>query len=318
MDRPDAHPRPAARGCAGRFSYQAYGLGIHSAIPLPELVFRDVRADVLITMGEVRPLCVSGAVTGRVFRAHGSEVYFSWPGVADALVRDGREITVQPHPSVPPRELSLYLLGAALAMVLQQRGRLVLHASAVATPRGAVLFTGETGWGKSTLAAAMHRAGHPLLADDVAALHVGDDRITLAPAFPALKLWPDSLAALEEPIETLPRIHGKADKRARVLDGAFPEQPLPLSRVYVLDPPGDSDAEPDRAGEITPLRGQDAFVELVRHTYCVWQLPAAGQALHFRQCAELVARVPIRRLRRAPGFRLPELVRLVEEDLGRA
>lgn len=45
---------------------------------------------------------------------------------------------------------------------------LLLHASAVASPRGAILFAGASGAGKSTMAALLHRhTGWPVIADDV-------------------------------------------------------------------------------------------------------------------------------------------------------
>jgi serine kinase of HPr protein (carbohydrate metabolism regulator) len=55
-------------------------------------------------------------------------------------------------------------------VLLQQRGRLVLHASAVTVDLGVVAFMGGPGWGKSTMAAAMYARGHSIVADDVTAV----------------------------------------------------------------------------------------------------------------------------------------------------
>ena len=60
------------------------------------------------------------------------------------------------------------MLGTALGVLLHQRGLFALHASGVATPSGAWLFTGHSGAGKSTLVAWLHRRfGWPILSDDV-------------------------------------------------------------------------------------------------------------------------------------------------------
>jgi hypothetical protein len=96
---------------------------------------------------------------------------------------------VEPLPHVDEHVLRLYLLGPALGVLLQQRGLLVLHASAVAIGERVVAFVGESGWGKSTTAAALERRGHTVVADDVCALHLrGSEDPLVFPAIPRLKL----------------------------------------------------------------------------------------------------------------------------------
>ena len=67
---------------------------------------------------------------------------------------------------------------------------------------------------------------------------------------------------------------------------------------------------------IEPLGGQEAFVELVRHSYAVRLLQATGAApTHIQQCAAVVRAVPIRRLNvRRSLEELPDLAALVEKD----
>src|SRR2546421_132869 len=72
-------------------------------------------------------------------------------GVGAFLVRGGREIVVDPAPGVEARVLRLSILGPAFGLLLHQRGRFVLHASAVASGGGVLAFAGGSGWGKSTL-----------------------------------------------------------------------------------------------------------------------------------------------------------------------
>ena len=51
-------------------------------------------------------------------------------------------------------DVRVFLLGSCIGALLHQRGILVLHAGAIHTDKGAVLFTGPWGIGKSTLLAA--------------------------------------------------------------------------------------------------------------------------------------------------------------------
>ena len=69
-------------------------------------------------------------------------------------------------------------------MLLQQRGYLVLHASAVAAGGTAVAFLGHAGWGKSTTAAALYAQGYGLVTDDVLAVEMSSGRLMVPPGEP--------------------------------------------------------------------------------------------------------------------------------------
>ena len=132
------------------------------------------------------------------------------------LVRGGKEIIVDAISGVEESLIRLPLLGMVLAAVLQQRGLLVLHASAVAFNGDAVAFLGGSGWGKSTLAATLYARGHPLVADDLVAVDVGGrENPIVLPGFPQLKLLPEAAAAsLGDDAELLPRLASGFDKRS--------------------------------------------------------------------------------------------------------
>jgi hypothetical protein len=294
------------------YSYTAYGLGLHSVLALPELVAADAAPDVVIRLGEVERTPEEAEKPGACFRATAGEVGLFWEGVGVFLVREGAEIVVDPAPGVEERVLRLFILGPSLGVLLHQRGFLILHASAVVVNGAAVAFVGGSGWGKSTTAAALHKRGHGIVADDVVAVFVDDEVDPIVfPGFPQLKLWPEAAESLGEVPEMMPRLHPLGEKRARRDARGFPQASLPLTCIYVL-------AEGE-AQEIEDLHSQEAFVEIVRHSYVVRLLEATGaRTLHFNQCAMLVRRVPIRRLKTHRSLAaLPDLAKLVEEDVAR-
>ena len=293
------------------FSYVAYTLGIHSALPLPELVAREEAADVVVRFGRVdRPLPKVKA--GEVcFRTTAEEVTLFWEDVGAFSVRGGREIIVDPLPGVEERVLRLCILGPAFGVLLRQRGRLVLHASAVDVAGGAVAFLGKTGWGKSTMAAALHARGCYVVADDVTAVSADEDSTVVFPAFPQLKLWPDAAVAVGDVPDMLPRLSSNLEKRARRTILGFSPGPLPLRCVYVL-----AFGETQRIETLGP---QEALVELVRHSYGAGLLQTVGASSHFLQCASIVNNVTIRRLSRPESLSaLSDLAQLVEEDLAQS
>jgi hypothetical protein len=295
------------------FSYVAYGLGIQSALHLPELVPGMTAADVVVRMGRVDRVPSVEDGTGAGFWATTEEACHFQEDVGAFLVRGGREIIIDAAPGVEERVLRMSLLGPALGLLLHQKGRVVLHASAVEVADSAVAFMGARGWGKSALAAALYARGYRIVADDVTAIEVSAGCPTVFPGFPQLKLWPEVVASLGEDPEALPRLHPLFEKRARYVSSGFSHRALPLRCIYVL-------AE-GPAMEIEPIPPQERVIQLLRHWYGArfgdGLLQAEGAApSHFLQCARFASTVTIRRLKRPRSLPpLLDLARMVENDL---
>ncbi len=83
-------------------------------------------------------------------------------------------VTALPQPGAPATSIEHRLVSVIIPLLLAEQGDLVIHASAVDTDAGAVLFAGPSGRGKSTTVAALARAGLPTLAEDGLVVEVGD------------------------------------------------------------------------------------------------------------------------------------------------
>ncbi len=289
------------------FTYVAYGLGIHSALELPELVPGPAPPDVVVRLGRVPDVPSPPPAGGHLLSVTDGEARLAWPEVGTILLRRGEEITVDPRPGVPPELLRLYLLGPALGVLLHQRGLVVLHASAATVAGGAVAFLGHSGDGKSTTTAALHARGGAVVADDVLAVDLDAPAgPTVVPGFPQLKLWPDAVSALGENPEALPRLYANEEKRAKV-PSIRAMAPQALRRLYVL-----ANGEP--LG-LEPLGGHTAVFELLQHAYIAPALEQLGTSSFLARCARLAATVPVRRLRRPRDLGgLAALAALVEAD----
>jgi hypothetical protein len=289
--------------------YQAYGLTIRSQLLLPELIpaAPGATADVTIRLGTVPRPPELDRSTERCLWATEDEACLFWADAGTILVRRGAELIVEPLPQVDARVLRIYLLGPALGVLLHQRGLLVLHASVVGIGGSAIAFVGESGWGKSTTAAALHRRGHTIVADDVSALDLADRPLAF-PAIPRLKLDAEPATALGYPAAALSRFDDDDLRLAYRVDEQFSHEPRPLGRVYVLAEGAELAVE--------RCRPQEAFVELLRHSYALRVVGDPGaSAAHFRLCARLTAAVPLYRLRRPRSLSaLPDVVRLVESE----
>lgn len=297
------------------FSYTAYGLGIQSNIQLPALMPGAATRDVVIRIGSVdRTESEVANKEDYVLRADANEVCFYWNKVGACLVRGGCEIIVDPDSAVdqPDQQiLPCLILVIPLAMLLHQRGLLILHASAVAVNGGVVAFLGKSGQGKSTTAAALHQLGYPFVTDDVLAITFdGAGKATVFPSFPQLRLLPESAASLGDNPETLPLLYPNSEKRARSVSDSFQQTRLPLKRIYVL-----SDGS---YRSVEPLKPQSAFLEVMAQSYPGQNLLKAtgtGTA-KFQRGVQLVNCVSICRLTRLRSLSaLSNLAKFVEEDI---
>ncbi|NTU85424.1 MAG: hypothetical protein HGA45_39735, partial [Chloroflexales bacterium] len=169
---------------------RVYNLSVMSNLLLPLAAESHGAPDVAVRRGQVgRPAHLELA-DGSLFGITDSGAYVAWDGVGACLVRDGQEIVVDQEPGGDPSLLPLLILGPALTILLQQRGHMVLHGSVVEFGGGAVAFLGDSGAGKSSLAAALGALGRQVVADDltVVKLEHGEPYALSGP--PQLRLLP--------------------------------------------------------------------------------------------------------------------------------
>ena len=89
------------------------------------------------------------------------------PRTADFEIVSGRLIRLRPVRGVNQKDIEIYLFGPVWAILCHQREMLPLHASAVLTKTGIAAFLGNSGVGKSFLAASMSNLSYKLVADDI-------------------------------------------------------------------------------------------------------------------------------------------------------
>jgi hypothetical protein len=297
------------------YRYTAYGLAISSELPFPELIESPASAsgeiDVAIRFGAQQRRPGPQDVSGSCYHKSPIETLIHWQDAGLCAIRQGREIVFEPLDAADERAIRLYILGTALAVLLQQRGLLVLHASAVVFNSFAVAFSGDCGMGKSTTAAALQIRGHDLLADDVIALETApEDDVHVLAAFPQIKLCADAAKALYGDTASMPLVHPAEDKRARrIADGFSSASRVPLGRVYLL-----RDAPCRR---IVRLSAREACAELIRFSFVGRIVREIGVAAdHLEQCARIARDVPVCRLERPRDLAvLDALEQLVAADI---
>ncbi len=197
----------------------------------------------------------------------GSDYLVRFPQYADFLVSvDRPAIRAHRRRDIPLRHVRHLLLDQVLPMVLSRQGNLVLHASAISTPHGAVAFAGRSGMGKSTLTASLVHRGFPQLSDDFLLLRESLSGLIAVPSYPGMRLWADSAAEMfgSGAGGAATRVGGK--RRCGVGPRAVPfaSGVEPLARVYLLGLPGEGEGDSVR---VTRVGSGEAFGEMVRQCF---------------------------------------------------
>jgi hypothetical protein len=211
-------------------------------------------------------------------------------------------------------DLVTYFLGPVLGFLLRLRHITSLHASCVEIAGHGVALCGEAGYGKSTTAAALALAGLPVLSEDIVPLKPVANGFYAVPGYPRICLWPDSVTSLLGSAQALPLLTPAWEKRFLPLDGTrarFSSEELPLGAIYMFAHRSGEASAPS----IRPMSLREALLDLVQNTYMNWLLDRRQRAAEFEFLAQLVERVPVRRIiPHSDPHRISDLCRLVVCD----
>ncbi|WP_022882160.1 phosphoenolpyruvate carboxykinase (ATP) [Gryllotalpicola ginsengisoli] len=306
-----------------------YGLRVDSDRPLgpaagadrhdgrePDVVIRHAPA-------EVPPHSPEGGELMLHFAPGGDDLYFCerradasfllvFAGACEFEVSaDLRQATVRRHVGAVTGIEDVLTLGGFLAWLLYQRGELVLHASAVQLGGAAIGFTGNSGMGKSTMAALMCAAGAEMLADDVLRVDRDGERALARRGSSELRLrkGADTLAA--DFVGAAPAARTSADDRQVLRPADLGADRVPLRALFVPLP--DRSATTVGIHRVTPV---EAAVLLLRFPRLLGWIDPAVRAAQFALTTRLVASVPVSivRVPWGPPFD-PSIARVIREQL---
>ena len=176
-------------------------------------------------------------------------------------------VRIFPHPLVSEKTVAQLLLDQVIPRLLFHRGRMVIHASAVMLKSGHVIaFLGNTGRGKSTLATSFHQAGDRLITDDCLLIERSDSSLIGMPAYPGLRLWPDSFTALFSRSDQSEATTLETGKIKLTIDpGGNENAKRQLAALFILgDPTGFGMNEPTR---IELVHGRAVMMAMVEAAF---------------------------------------------------
>lgn len=197
-----------------------------------------------------------------------------------------RQVTCQPVPGIADETLADLHFNQVLPLIMGTEGDLVLHASAVATPAGAVAFLGATGRGKSTLAAAFARRGSPFITDDGLILDADQRGYLVRPRRPILRLRPDSEMEILGGAQLPAKDEGTKKRIAARPEIPFAKAAVPLAAIYLLTEPGAFESP-----QIKHLSPPEALTALMSHCFILDVEDKPAVRGHFHQLSDLAVQM---------------------------
>jgi hypothetical protein len=304
-------------------TYCLYGLTLKSEVPLPcpRLENDQVVPDVELCECSEQELSAACNRVSKSFQDDGfwqcrifedETAYVHWRDHFEFVVLlKGRRVLWRKLQDVPDEVFFTYFTGHVLSYCLLLRGIEPLHATAIVVDGEAVAFLGDSGDGKSTLAASFLSKGYSLLTDDVLVLEFFEDRVLTHPSLARIKLTPESANAMFNGRRAIPMNSFTSKMIFPLQASQHIREPVRLRIVYVL--PGSLS---DSQIAIRRLFGRASFLPLIRNTFNNAVLNRSRIQQQFAFATRLVRMVPIKQLSYPKGLELlPRVADRILADL---
>lgn len=301
------------------YHYCIYGITISSNFPISELSLKKKKKNINVYFVERKPdsiihhfpkkegWLIDQHIYIQIFE---NEILLSINAIGKISIGTN-EIIIQKLPSTTPDEVKMHILGTAMAIFLLKKGIFSLHGSTIYKKTKSFAFVGASGAGKSTLVTHFIDQGYHLVADDISRIEVQTDFTTkVHPGISQIRLWPDSVLALNRDPQSLPLVVNKLDKRRLAIEN-MSQSAVELSAIILIKP---SEVDQPR---LYPLKGEACFSAIAENIYGASVIPfLENYAAHFQFCSALANKVPVYCLERPIGqFALESIYALVEDTL---
>ncbi len=269
--------------------YYIYGLGIHTDVRLYHLDEKLVKRDVLVHYGTVSDDIEEYTKKGLASTMSPSRVWFR-NDIGHFIISGGNDILVQPFENAREEDLASFVLGWCIAFLFQQRGVSAIHSSAIEIDDRAILISGVSGSGKSTIALSMIDKGYRYLADDIAMVDPRTDMV-LHPAFPQQKVC-RNVAEKMNSAELL-YINEKKDKFAYHNQRDFCDEPRKLTTMFQLNI-----CDGDRV-LVEKVTGVEKLNSVLKNLFLLDAYMALGLTMEEKvRCLEIAGKIDIYKISR--------------------
>ena len=208
-----------------------------------------------------------------------------------------------------------FLLGNCLAIMLTQRGKIVIHGSTLVVNDKAILVCGGSGAGKSTISTGMIDNGAKLMADDVSVIDMDQDtgKMVAFPGFPEQKLCRDAAQDRGLNLNDLRFVNEDRDKYALDRTDIFYNHVTEVSDMFILRLINDGEMH------ISEISGEDKLNAITENLFLkdLYGFMLKLDTMDVLKCVKIAGQVDIFRISRARGVDTKDrIVSRIGEILG--
>lgn len=297
-----------------KYVYSAHGLRIKSYRSLPSIAPADGAGDFDVEV-QSSPLKKPKKVDKkhRTISDKGKGITIYWKDRVTMKIENGKKILVDQLSGADDKLTGFLIIGTGLGVLLHQRQRTTLHASAVVLDGDAIAFAGKKGMGKSTTAAAFMRKGFHVISDDVLSPIIYGGTISVAPSERSFKLWPDAAdTVLGSESENLSLLHPKAKKKVYSI-GSNDNEWHPLRRIYILEY---DEKKRHECPCIETISGKEAYIEITKNSYALRFLGKKGLKKWYSNDTSFIAKnIEVKKIfREKSNEKIDDTVKKIIED----
>lgn len=250
------------------YTYRLFGLNICSDFQLehiPVLPCQD-SVDVTIHCSD-RPAESALAVPendGYYSLAHyeKQEAQIHYVQHGSFIIKEGRQIICYLKEAHDRGTVSQILLCSCMGALLAQRGLPVLHGSLVYFKEKAIIISGDSGAGKSSITARLLQDGAQFMADDTACITFPDAQPWGVPGFPLCKLTPNMMDYFHfDKTHAFPMPDNTRQKYALSMENIFHNQPEPIGAMVIVQ------KEPTDKVSLSPISGSAKLKMYIHSLY---------------------------------------------------
>lgn len=220
---------------------------------------------------------------------------------------DGKNIIVDLYENADLQTVCLYLFGSGIGALIHQQGKTIIHGNTLQIDNECIIFTGNSGAGKSTISSALYRKGYPFVADDLAVIN---SNCEVEPGIPRLKLWKDTANALNIDTKRLDRIRLLVDKYSYPITENICYKPKPIKAIFLLE------NHSENSFKVEEIKGIAKLKEIQNHTYRKFYVKRMGyKQQFFKLSAQISSKISLYKITRPAnefGFQIEKLIEIIE------
>jgi len=209
-----------------------------------------------------------------------------------------------------------WLYGSILTAALIMLNRFALHSSGVLVNDKLHIFCGQSGIGKSTIAAQLTAKGYPLFTDDKCVVNWNETEkeFMAQPSLQIIRLWKDATDKIDNTsfLNDQTSVNGKLDKfQYQLEDMVISQTSKALSSINIIMNVDSTDKI-----SIELLKGIDKIHCLMDQTHRLYYVKPLGKSkVHWHFLSELVNKVPVYLISRPNNTPIEDFVGFVEAHI---